>query len=57
MKKLTFNDLNSPETMRNPIMFYKNLMEQKERFFHIDDFLWNGRGMGCIFTMMMWLLF
>ncbi|HCF54775.1 MAG TPA: cytochrome P450, partial [Bacillus sp. (in: Bacteria)] len=38
MKKLTFNDLNSPETMRNPIMFYKNLMEQQERFFRIDDF-------------------
>ncbi len=44
MKKLTFNDLNSPETMRNPIMFYKNLMEQQERFFRIDDFY----GMGCI---------
>ncbi|AFQ12185.1 TPA: cytochrome P450 [Bacillus pacificus] len=42
MKKLTFNDLNSPETMRNPIMFYKNLMEQKERFFHIDDFYGMG---------------
>ncbi len=42
MKKLTFNDLNSPETMRNPIMFYKHLMEQKERFFHIDDFYGMG---------------
>ena len=41
-EKLTFNDLNSPETMRNPIMFYKNLMEQKERFFHIDDFYGMG---------------
>ncbi|MGR5967730.1 cytochrome P450 family protein [Bacillus paranthracis] len=28
--------------MRNPIMFYKNLMEQKERFFHIDDFYGMG---------------
>ncbi|MDA2068438.1 cytochrome P450 family protein [Bacillus cereus] len=42
MKKLTFNDLNSPETMRNPIMFFKNLIEQQERFFHIDDFYGMG---------------
>ncbi len=42
MKKLTFNDLNSPETLRNPIMFYKNLMEQQERFFRIDDFYGMG---------------
>ncbi|PGW17330.1 cytochrome P450 family protein [Bacillus cereus] len=42
MKKLTFNDLNSLETMRNPILFYKNLIEQQERFFHIDDFYGMG---------------
>ncbi|PDY45136.1 cytochrome P450 family protein [Bacillus pseudomycoides] len=42
MKKITFNDLNSPETMRNPIMFYKNLIEQQECFFHIDDFYGMG---------------
>ncbi|MBE5107528.1 cytochrome P450 [Bacillus thuringiensis] len=42
MKKLTFNDLNSPETMRNPILFYKKLIEQQERFFRIDDFYGMG---------------
>ncbi|MGQ0455382.1 cytochrome P450, partial [Bacillus sp. SS-TM] len=42
MKKLTFKDLNSPETMRNPIMFYKNLIKQQERFFQIDDFYGMG---------------
>ncbi|HDR7164643.1 TPA: cytochrome P450 [Bacillus cereus] len=42
MKKLTFKDLNSPKTMRNPIMFYKNLIKQQERFFQIDDFYGMG---------------
>ncbi|HFJ9279655.1 TPA: cytochrome P450 [Bacillus cereus] len=42
MKKITFNDLNSQETMRNPIMFYKKLINQQERFFHIDDFYGMG---------------
>ncbi|MDA2386028.1 cytochrome P450 [Bacillus cereus] len=42
MKKITFNDLNSQETMRNPIKFYKNLIKQQERFFHIDDFYGMG---------------
>ncbi|QKH04996.1 cytochrome P450 (plasmid) [Bacillus cereus] len=42
MKKLTFQDLNSLETMRNPIMFYKNLFKQQERFFHIDNFYGMG---------------
>nr|WP_206704961.1 cytochrome P450 [Bacillus thuringiensis] len=42
VKKLTFKDLNSPETMRNPIMFYKNLIKQQERFFQIDDFYGMG---------------
>ncbi|WP_088363331.1 cytochrome P450 family protein [Bacillus cereus] len=42
MKKLTFKDLNSPETMCNPIMFYKNLIKQQERFFQIDDFYGMG---------------
>lgn len=42
VKKLTFKDLNSPKTMRNPIMFYKNLIKQQERFFQIDDFYGMG---------------
>ncbi|MGX5558451.1 cytochrome P450 family protein [Bacillus cereus] len=42
MKKLTFKDLNSPKTMRNPIMFYKNLIKQQERFFQIDNFYGMG---------------
>jgi cytochrome P450 len=42
VKKLTFKDLNSPETMRNPIMFYENLIKQQERFFQIDDFYGMG---------------
>ncbi|MGN4740654.1 cytochrome P450 family protein [Bacillus cereus group sp. MYBK227-1] len=42
MKKLTFKDLNSSKTMRNPIMFYKNLIKQQERFFQIDDFYGMG---------------
>ncbi|EJP86374.1 cytochrome P450 [Bacillus cereus] len=42
MKKLTFKDLNSPKAMRNPIMFYKNLIKQQERFFQIDDFYGMG---------------
>lgn len=42
MKKLTFKDLNLPKTMRNPIMFYKNLIKQQERFFQIDDFYGMG---------------
>lgn len=42
MKKITFNDLNSPETMRNPIIFYKRLIEQQEHFFYIDDFYGMG---------------
>lgn len=47
MKKLTFKDLNSPETMRNPIMFYENLIKQQERFFKLMT-LWHGRDMGRI---------
>jgi len=42
VKKLTFKDLNSSKTMRNPIMFYKNLIKQQERFFQIDDFYGMG---------------
>ncbi|NIL34556.1 cytochrome P450, partial [Bacillus thuringiensis] len=42
MKKLTFKDFNSPETMRNPIMFYKSLIKQQEHFFQIDDFYGMG---------------
>lgn len=45
MKKLTFKDLNSPETMRNPIMFYENLIKQQERFFKLMTFMaWEGHG-------------
>ncbi|MGF9966456.1 cytochrome P450 family protein [Bacillus rhizoplanae] len=42
MKKINIGDFNSPETMRNPIMFYKNLIEQQERLFFLDDFYGMG---------------
>ena len=55
-EKLTFNDLNSPETMRNPIMFYKTLWSKKSVSFTLMTFMeWEGHGL--YFTMMMWLLF
>ncbi|GGE55038.1 cytochrome P450 family protein [Priestia taiwanensis] len=42
MKKVSFNDFSSPETMHNPIIFYKQLMAQEEAIFHLDDFYGMG---------------
>ncbi|MBC6972392.1 cytochrome P450 [Bacillus sp. Xin] len=42
MKKINLGDLNSPETMRNPIIFYKSFFEQQEPLFRLDDFYGMG---------------
>lgn len=42
MKKITLGDLNSPETMRDPIVYYKPFFEQQEPLFRLDDFYGMG---------------
>ncbi|MGX4586037.1 cytochrome P450 family protein [Paenibacillus chitinolyticus] len=42
MEKMTGGDLNSPETMRDIISFYKRLAAQKEPIIRLDDFYGMG---------------
>ncbi|EGL19252.1 MULTISPECIES: cytochrome P450 [unclassified Paenibacillus] len=42
MEKMTGGDLNSPETMRDIISFYKRLAAQKESLIRLDDFYGMG---------------